>query len=1201
MSLLGSVYRFELRYHLRRPVTLLYAAVFFGLAFAFAASDVVQVVGAGALVKRNAPFIVALIMTVLVLVGAVMLTAVVGTAVLRDYQYGAHELLFTTRLSKGAYLGGRFLGAFTVMVLLHLAIPLGLVMGSAMPWVDREQVLAFSAGAYIRPFLLLVVPGVLLVSAIFFAVGALTRSLFWVYTQGIFLLVGVSLANTLTADLANRTLAALLDPMGMQALEQLARYWSAAERNSLPVPMTGILLANRLLWLGVAGLLFALTYAAFRFRSAPPTLARRRRERAAAADLDQAPAPARAPAALPLSLRGGPAAAWRQGLSVARLSFTTVVRNLVFLAIVTVAVVNMFMGGWYADSLYGETTWPVTYTIVEVLDGNILIFFFVLVTIFSGEAIWRERQLKLDQVTDALPAPTAVSVAGKFAGLGAVWALLLGVAILTGVILQTIKGYHNYELGLYFRYFYGITLPLLLQITALAFLVHAVVNQKFVGHMVMVLLIVSTIVASQLGMEHQLVRFGQSAPVTYSDMNGFGPFVPNLAWSALYWSGVALLLGVATLLLWARGTEAPFRRRLREASGRFGRWPRLLTATGLMAALVGGGAIYYNTNVLNSYETTRQARRIRAEYERTYKALAEVRQPRLVDANVRADLEPEHRRFTLSGSFAYVNRHGAPLDTLIVTTPQVRLTIDTLAWSRPAAALVTDSARGTRLFRLETPLRPGDTLRLRYRARWIERGFRNDGVNTDIVSNGTFVNSQYFPSLGYQPGLELTSEEARRKEKLPDRPRMPSLDDEAARANSYLGNDADWIGFRATVSTAPGQIALAPGYLEREYEENGRRVFEYVMDRPILNFYAFLSARYQVRREEHRGIRLEIYYHPGHEYNLDRMMASMKASLDYFTEHFSPYQFRQVRILEFPRYAGFAQAFPNTVPYSESIGFILRVKRGDNALDMPFYVTAHEVGHQWWAHQVIGANVQGSTLISEGLANYSALTVMEQELGPARLQKFLAHELDRYLTGRASETKKEMPLLLVENQPYIHYNKGSLTLYAFRDLIGEEAMNRALSAYLRDRAFQLPPYTTSREFLTYLEAVTPDSLHYALDDFFRTITLWDVEARSAEAERTADGRYRVRLGVSARKFRADSLGHQEEVPIGDLVDVGVFGQREPGNSLGVPLYLAKHWITRADTTIEVVVDRAPVRAGIDPLRKLIDRDPRNNVRAVTVR
>ncbi|MFX5611578.1 hypothetical protein ABTD85_24385, partial [Acinetobacter baumannii] len=69
---------------------------------------------------------------------------------------------------------------------------------------------------------------------------------------------------------------------------------------------------------------------------------------------------------------------------------------------------------------------------------------------------------------------------------------------------------------------------------------------------------------------------------------------------------------------------------------------------------------------------------------------------------------------------------------------------------------------------------------------------------------------------------------------------MPKLEDEAARANTYIAHDADWLDFRTTVCTAPDQVALAPGYLLKETTVNGRRCFSYAMDRPMLNFYAYL-------------------------------------------------------------------------------------------------------------------------------------------------------------------------------------------------------------------------------------------------------------------------------------------------------------------------------------------------------------------------
>ncbi len=73
------------------------------------------------------------------------------------------------------------------------------------------------------------------------------------------------------------------------------------------------------------------------------------------------------------------------------------------------------------------------------------------------------------------------------------------------------------------------------------------------------------------------------------------------------------------------------------------------------------------------------------------------------------------------------------------------------------------------------------------------------------------------------------------------------------------------------------------------------------MDAPILNFYSFQSARYAgAAATSWHDVNLEIYYQPGHEFDLDTMMESMKESLAYCTANFGPYQFHQLRIIEFP-------------------------------------------------------------------------------------------------------------------------------------------------------------------------------------------------------------------------------------------------------------------------------------------------------------
>jgi hypothetical protein len=571
----------------------------------------------------------------------------------------------------------------------------------------------------------------------------------------------------------------------------------------------------------------------------------------------------------------------------------------------------------------------------------------------------------------------------------------------------------------------------------------------------------------------------------------------------------------------------------------------------------------------------------------------------MVREELRVDLEPERRAFTVAGTFTYVNRETAPIDSVLATIgPQDGLTVNTLAWDRPTTPVRIDSITGTRLDRFAVPVPPGDTVRLRYRARFVARGFANDGPNTAITANGTFIRRNWFPTLGYQRALELADPDERRAADLSPAHPMPSPDDSVALRTAYfLGRDADWVDFRMTVTTAPDQIAVAPGQLVREGSENGRRVFEYASPRPIANDFAILSARYRVLTDEQDGIRLEILHHPSHDLNLTSLMEAMKASIAYYGKNFGPYPFGELRVAEFPRYGQFALGEPGLIPFSESAGFIFRKAAANDNIDLAFYVAAHETAHQWWGQQVAAADVQGTRWLSEGLANYSALAVTEKTQGVTGIQKFLAYELDRYLLGRSNEKGIERPLVLVEDQPYIYYNKGSLALYAFRDLIGEAGMNRALSRFVVDYGFKGAPYPTSHDLVRYLTTETPDSLRYAITDLFETVTLWDLRTERATATRRSDGRYEVTIRGAARKMRVDSLGKQHEVPMSDLVDVGVFGAGT-GGSLGPPLFIGKVWVRTANPEARIVVDQMPVKAGFDPYIKLIDRDRRDNVAVV---
>jgi aminopeptidase N len=74
------------------------------------------------------------------------------------------------------------------------------------------------------------------------------------------------------------------------------------------------------------------------------------------------------------------------------------------------------------------------------------------------------------------------------------------------------------------------------------------------------------------------------------------------------------------------------------------------------------------------------------------------------------------------------------------------------------------------------------------------------------------------------------------------------------------------------------------------------------------------------------------------------------------------------------------------------------------------YITAHELAHQYWGHQIAGADMQGSTLLVETLSQYSALMVMKKIHGEEQIRRFLKYELDDYLRSRGGEIVEELPL-----------------------------------------------------------------------------------------------------------------------------------------------------------------------------------------------
>jgi len=249
----------------------------------------------------------------------------------------------------------------------------------------------------------------------------------------------------------------------------------------------------------------------------------------------------------------------------------------------------------------------------------------------------------------------------------------------------------------------------------------------------------------------------------------------------------------------------------------------------------------------------------------------------------------------------------------------------------------------------------------------------------------------------------------------------------------------------------------------------------------------------------------------------------------------------------------------------------------------------------------VGANMQGATLLSETLAQYSALMVMEKEYGRDIMRKFLKYEMDNYLRNRGRELLKERPLLQVDaNQGYVHYRKGSVVMYYLKEMIGEEAVNRALRKVLQQYGYAQPPYPTSYALVDALREQTPPQYQYLIKDLFDDITLFSNRTLSAKAARRADGKYDVTIHVDAKKFKADAKGEEREVPVNDWIEIGAFAKPPKGKKYGKTLYRGRVLMKSGEGTYTFTVDEAPDKAGIDPFLLLIDRVPDDNTKTVEI-
>ena len=541
---------FELRYWLRSWMLWIFVFIIALMFFGAASSDHIVIGDALENTFRNAPFVIENDYSFVFFFTLLMTVAFVNSAAGRDFASNTHQMIFATPLRKSAYLGGRFLGSTLIAVIPALGVSVGIIVARWMPWIDAERWGSVNWQAHLAGILVFALPNTFLIAAIIFAIAILTRSTVTSFIGSLVLLTAYGVGQALTSDIRHENAAALLDPFALRTFALATKYWTVADKNTSTIGYGDrLLLLNRLIWLSVSALVFAFAYVRFRFEER--TSRKTAKPAAAAVSVLILPVPAG------FHLSFGFSAQFSQFLGSFKIESFSLVKSTSFVVITVAALLNCIPSLTLSNTEgYGNTFFPVTYRLIEVIQGSLYSFLLAMIAFYAGVLVWKERDAGMDEIHDALPNRTWPIYAAKLAALLASIFLIVSFAAVSGIATQFFLDYHRYQVSLWVEELLGMDFTLFVFYAVLAFFLHVVSPNKYLGYFSFIAFaILNLFIWRPLNIVTNLLQFAARPGTTYSDFYGFAPYWQSWGWFTLYWSAFCAVLAIASVALWQRGRE----------------------------------------------------------------------------------------------------------------------------------------------------------------------------------------------------------------------------------------------------------------------------------------------------------------------------------------------------------------------------------------------------------------------------------------------------------------------------------------------------------------------------------------------------------------------------------------------------------------------------------------------------------------------
>ncbi|HUH26650.1 ABC transporter permease, partial [Gelidibacter sp.] len=744
-----EIFLFELKYRLRRPATYIYIFLMFLIPLllsVFESSVTAQ--------YTNSPNAIVGVLGGMSIISLFFYAAIMGVAVYRDEEHKTAQTYFTFPVSEKNYILGRFFGSFTIVTVMNIGAVIGTMIGfgigAFLERPDYGTYTSFNLLSYVLPFVYLLTFNAFFIGSLFFCLMTFFKRMSILYLGGIVILILTIASGQLLSGLDTEWLSVYVDPFGEAAHGFITKYWTVDELNHNQLSLSGKFALNRLLWLGMAFGIFFFTLFKFSYKG---FLTTSKQKSSKESKEDYVPA-----SFVPNITQVFNAKARRENLvSLSKIEFLSIVKETAFVILMVMGIIVAGFVAYQSNQVYGTPSLPLTRYMVTQISGGISLFSIIILVIYSGEAVHRTRQNKTFEFYDALPVSNITLYLSKIISLIGVSVVLTLLNVVVGILYQTFNGYFNYELGMYLTYNFTNVFPSYVMTVLLAFFIHVLVNNKFLGHFIVILIYIGfpILLALVLKTSNPLVIFGGSVGGFLSDLNGFGHYLYGRFWLNLYWILLTCILATLGIVFWNRGFFSSVKERLQIAKQRFSGKTLGVMLLFIVAFVSVGAYSYYNLKVLNQLEDGNYSEKLNANAEKKYGKYIDRPHIQVTDLKAFIDIYPEDRRVEAKGEFKVVNNYEVPIDTLLmeVKFPIADTRITKVVYNgTELKPFLEDDEYRMFIYKLPTSLLPKETASLVIETKATTHGFSSD-PETAILGNGTFFRDDIFPSFHYERTL----------------------------------------------------------------------------------------------------------------------------------------------------------------------------------------------------------------------------------------------------------------------------------------------------------------------------------------------------------------------------------------------------------------------------------------------------------------